>query len=132
MADVDGTRNVVGTGIMERGPYIDILFTVAGADTFLANTILAVDSVSLKAVPYVKGGVTNENGIGRLMLTSELVTTGAGDVSIRAMETGQIQTSTAVIHADGDASNIDNAVKMQLKGEGLVLTDTVKLGTADN
>jgi hypothetical protein len=132
MADVDGTRNVVGTGIIERGEYIDILFTVAGADTFLANTVLAVDSVSLKAVPYVKGGATNENGIGRLVLTSELVTTGAGDVAIRAMLDGKLQTGTVVIHADGDASNIDNAVKMQLKGEAIVLVDTVKLGTADN
>ena len=132
MATLETTANVVGTGIVKRGPYIDILFTAAGADTFLANTLLAVDSSTLKAVPFVKGGTTNDNGTPRLVLTTQLVTTGAGDTKIRAMQTGELITNRTVIHADGDSSNIDNAVKVACTDQGITLIDSVTLGKRDN
>lgn len=119
-------------GIIKRGKYIDILFTAAGAKTFLQNTILALDSVSLKAVVYEKGGSTNENGIPKFILTYPVTTTGAGDVRVRAMLTGELVTERCVIDADGDASNIDNAVKSLCKDQGIVLVDAHDYYVADN
>lgn len=120
------------TGIIKRGPFQDILLTSAGATTYKANTLLAVDSVSLKAVPFVKGGSTNENGIPKMLLTYEVTVAGAGDTKVRAMMTGEIRKDKTVIHADGDASNIDQAVKDLCKDQGLVLVDVKDLQVADN
>lgn len=119
-------------GIMKRGKYVDILLTAAGAHTFLKNTLLALDSSTLKAVPYVKGGVTDDNGTPRFLLTNEEVAAGAGDIPVRAMLTGEIATSRVVIDADGDASNIDNAVKALCKDHGLVLVDAAANWVEDN
>lgn len=132
MATLSTTQNIIGTGIVKRGPYIDIPLTSAGATSYLANTLLAVDSSTLKAVPFVKGGATNDNGTPRLVLTEPLTVTGAGDTQIRAMQTGELITDRTVIHADGDSSNIDNAVKVSSKDQGITLIDSVTIGKRDN
>lgn len=108
------------------------LITFTGAGTLKAGTILARDSSTLKLVPYVKGGATNENGIPKAVLRGELIATGAGDLSCPVIVEGQLRLSKLVINADGDSSNVDAAVKDQLRDYGMVVVETEQLAELDN
>ena len=106
--------------------------TLAGADTLLAGTILARDSVSLKLVIFVKGGATNENGIPKAVLLNELTVTGAGDFPLRPVISGRLRAGDLVIDADQDASNIDAAVLDQLRNFTIIGQSTTQLAELDN
>lgn len=130
--------NMVVTNNQTRGVTIwdlvfkDELVTFAGAATLLAGTILARDSVSLKMVPYVKGGVANENGIPKAMLLDDLVAAGAGDERCRPIIGGIVRAGDLVIDADGDASNVDDAVLDELRDYGIEALSTTQLAELDN
>lgn len=126
------TNNDQGSVILQAGDFRDDLLTLGGAVTVLEGTILARDSVSLKLVPYVKGGVANENGIPKAILTYELSIAGAGDVPVRDMVSGSVRASRLVIDADGDATNVDNSVLDELRDYGLVTIDAQNLSVLDN
>lgn len=119
-------------GILKRGKSIDILLTATGAHTFKKNTLLALDSVSLKAVPFAIGGVTNDNGIPRFLLPYEVVAAGAGDTKVSALQECEVATARVVVDADGDASNITNAEKVLCKQNGIVLVDVQNVTVLDN
>ena len=132
MANLTVTNNDLGSVILEGGAFRDDLLTFAGAGTVVAGTILARDSVSLKLVPFVKGGVVNENGIPKAILTFDVTAAGAGDEAIRDMVTGIVRKEKLIIDADGDGSNIDNAVLDQLRDYSLVSIDVQELNILDN
>ncbi len=132
MSNITITNNNAGSVILESGEFRDDLLTFAGVATVKEGTILARDSVSLKLVPFVKGGSTNGNGIPKAVLTYAVTSTGAGDVSIRDMVSGSVRKPLLVIDADGDASNIDNAVIDQLRDYSLVSIDVQELNILDN
>lgn len=132
MADPTITNLDLGSVILRSGEFRDDEFTAAGADTFLEGTILARDSSSLKLVVFVKGGSTNENGIPKVVLTYQHVTAGAGDTTIRTMVSGSVRGARLVIHADGDASNVDAAVIDELRDYSLVTVDVTELNILDN
>lgn len=132
MANITITNVDLGSVILQDGQFRDDLLTLAGAVTVLEGTILARDSASLKLVLYVKGGSTNENGIPKAVLTYEVVSTGAGDVSIRDMVSGSVRAPRLVIAADGDASNIDAAVLDELRDYSLISIDVQELNILDN
>ena len=120
------------TVIVKDAEFRDELVTFVGADTFVEGTILARDSVSLNLVLFVKGGVANENGIPKAILTYDVVATGAGDILARAAMSGVFRKEKLVIDADGDASNVDNAVIDQLRDYGLIPLDVSELNIQDN
>ena len=132
MANLTITNVDSGNVILKDGEFRDDLLTFAGAATVLEGTILARDSVSLKLVPFVKGGVTNENGIPKAVLTYDVVAAGAGDESIRDMVSGSVRAERLIIDADGDASNVDAAVLDQLRDYSLVSIDVQELNILDN
>lgn len=132
MSNITITNNDLGSVILKDAQFRDGAITFAGADTFVEGTILAVDSVSLKFVPFVKGGVTNENGIPKAILTYDVTATGAGDVQARVGVAGSYRKERLVIDADGDASNVDQAVIDQLRDYGLVPIDVQELNISDN
>lgn len=132
MANLTITNNDIGNVVVKDAQFRDIAITFAGAGTLLEGTILAVDSVSLKAVPFVKGGTTNENGIPKLILTYEVTADGAGDEQERAAVAGSYNLQRLVIDADGDASNIDQAVVDQLRDYSLIPLDVQELNILDN
>lgn len=132
MADPTITNVDVGSVILKDALFRDEELTLAGADTIAEGTILARDSVSLLLVLFVKGGSTNENGIPKAVLTYELVTTGAGDFPIRPMHSGEVRKERLIIDADGDASNIDNAVMDELRDYGIIAQDVHELNILDN
>jgi len=132
MPDPTITNVNIGDSILQNAEFRDELLTFAGAGTIASGTILARDSVSLKLVPFVKGGIVNENGIPKAITTYDVVAAGAGDESIRAGMKGCFRKERLIITADGDDSNIDNAVIDQLRDYGLVPHNVAELNIQDN
>jgi hypothetical protein len=122
----------LGSVILRDAKFRDELLTFAGAGTVVEGTILARDSVSLKLVPFVKGGATNENGIPKAVVTYDVTAAGAGDEAIRAMVSGSVRKDKLIIDADGDGSNIDDAVLDQLRDYGIIPEDNQDLSVLDN
>lgn len=110
----------------------DGIVTFAGADDFAEGTILAVDSVSLKYVLFVKGGATNQNGIAKAVLAHRLVATGAGDLPARVIVKGEVAKERLVIDADGNDTNIDRAVIDGLRDYGIQPVSVKQLAVLDN
>ena len=108
--------------------------TLAGETTALEGTILARDSVSLKLVPFEKGGTTNNNGIPVTVLTypatNEAV--GAGDVPVRVPGGAKVYVNRLVIAADGDNSNVDATVIDQLRDFSIIPAESSDLTVLDN
>ena len=132
MSNITITNVDLGNVILKEGEFRDDLLTFAGAGTVLEGTILARDSVSLKLVPFVKGGVTNENGIPKAVITYDVTATAAGDIPVRDMVSGSVRAQRLIIDADGDASNVDAAVLDQLRDYTLVSIDVQELNILDN
>ena len=132
MANLTITNVDLGSVILKDGEFRDDLLTFAGAATVLEGTILARDSGTLKLVPFVKGGVTNENGIPKAVVTYDVVAAGAGDESIRDMVSGSVRAERLIIDADGDGSNVDAAVLDQLRDYSLISIDVQELNILDN
>ena len=121
-----------GSVILRDAEFRDDVFSAGGAGTLLEGSILARDSVSFKLVPFVKGGVTNENGIPKAIITYELTADGAGDLPVRVGVSGSYRKERLVIVDDGDDSNIDDVVMDQLRDYGLVPIDVQELNILDN
>ena len=132
MANLNITDINTGNVILKDAKFDDGLLTLAGADTIAAGTILARDSVSGKYVLYVIGGSTNENGIPKAVLTYEATSTGAGDIAVRAMVSGYVKQELLIVDADGDASNITNAIRDQLRDYGIIPQSVNELNIDDN
>ena len=122
----------LGNVILSDGEFHDDLLTFSGAGTVASGTILARDSVSLKLVPFVKGGTTTGNGIPKAVLTYSVTATAAGDVAVRDMVSGSVRANRLIIDADGDNSNVDAAVLDQLRAFSLVTIDIQELNILDN
>lgn len=122
----------LGSSILDGVNFRDDTMTFAGADTMAPGTILARDSGTLKLVIFVKGGVTAENGIPKVILTEEIVAAGAGDEAVRVAVEGRFVKERLIIDADGDDSNIDAAVIDQLRDFGLTPIDVQELQSFDN
>lgn len=132
MANITVTSNDLNSPVLADATFRDDIVTFAGADTFAPGTILARDSVSGKLVLFVKGGVTNGNGIPKAILTYSVAKTGAGDEPVRVAVAGKYRKQKLIIDADGDDSNIDAAVMDQLRDYGLTPVDVSELNIADN
>ncbi len=131
MSNLTITNIDVGNVIVESGSFSDDLLTFAGAATIKAGTILARDSVSLKLVPFVKGGSTNENGIPKVVITYAVTAAGAGDIAVRALIAGVVNKSRLVIDADGDDTNVDAKVRDQLRDYDIDVVDVTELNELD-
>lgn len=132
MPDPIITNVDTGSVELQDGIFSDELITFAGADVLAAGTILARDSVSLKLVIYVKGGVVNENGIPKAVLTYEVIATGAGDRAERPLVRGVVNRDRLIIDADGDGSNIDAVELDGLRDFNITTQDVEQLAALDN
>ncbi len=122
----------IGNVILKDAEHRDELLTFAGAGTVIAGSILARDSVSGKMIPYVKGGVANENGIPKAVLTYDVVAAGAGDESIRSMVSGVVRAPLLIIDADGTNANVTSVVLDELRLYSIVSVDVQELNIPDN
>jgi len=126
------SKVTITDGVIRKGKVIGKTFTAGSAKTYPAKTLVALDTSTLKYVPFVKGGTTNGNGVVAGTLDADVVATGAADFPAAIMFGGELQTEKTIIDADGDASNIDEAVKFSCLDKGLILIDTTDLYVADN
>lgn len=122
----------LGNVILQDAQFRDELLTFGASGTVVEGTILARDSVSGKLVPFVVGGATNENGIPKAIVTYDVTADAAGDVPIRAGVAGGYRKERLVVDADGDDSNITDAIIDQLRDYGLVPVNVQELGILDN
>lgn len=132
MSNLTITNLDTGNVIVESGVFEDNLLTFVGVATIKAGTILARDSVSLKLVPFVKGGVTNENGIPKAVITYPVTSTEAEDIAVRALIAGVVNKSRLVIDADGDDTNVDAKVRDELRDYDIDVVDVTELNELDN
>lgn len=132
MGDPIITNNDLGSVLYEGGHVQDEIFESIGALELLEGTILARDDVSLKLALFVKGGVVRSNGIPVAVLTFPVSKPDGTDITLRPHLTGSFIASRLVIAADGDASNIDKAVRDELRTFGLLTVDTQELNQLDN
>lgn len=100
----------------------DELLTFSDAGTVKKGTILARDTASGKLVPFVKGGAGGAESP-KAILTYDVQVDAAGDASIRAAVVGKFRKQKLIIAADGDDSNIDNAVMDSLRQVSLIPID---------
>lgn len=132
MSNITVTNVDLGNVVLDDGIYRDDTLTFTGADTYVAGTILARDSVSGKLIAFVKGGITNEDGIPKTVLTYDVEATGAGDIPVRALQTGVVRKEKLVIDADGDDTNVDAPVIDQLRDYGIQAKNVDELNIQDN
>lgn len=132
MANIEITNVDLGSVVVQDGVFRDGLLTLAGADEIAEGTILARDSTSGNFVLYVIGGVTNENGIPKAVLTYDFSSTGAGDFPVRPLVAGRVNTQRLIVDADGDGSNLTEAILDELRDYGIVAQDVQQLAELDN
>jgi hypothetical protein len=132
MADPTITNVDLGSVEWSDGTFEPGTYTAVGATDLAEGTILAVDSVSLKYVDFVKGGSTNENGIPKAVVTYDVPISGAGDFPIKPLIAGRVRKPRLVIVADGDATNVDKAVEDELRDFSIVVHAVDDLSILDN
>ena len=132
------TRNVINlaTVFIEKNniKYGDETLAIPANTTIAAGTILARDSVSLNLVPYVVGGTTNENGIPKFVIGTEVqnTTASAANFAVRVPLAAQCRRDLLIIQADGDNSNLTKAIEDQLRDYNFFVIDGENLSVLDN
>lgn len=82
-------------------------------------------------VPYAIAGAGGAQ-IPIAILTYAVTSTGAGNVAVRAMVSGEVRKERLIIDADGDGSNITEAILDQLRDFTIVSVDVQELNIQDN
>lgn len=131
MADPVITNVDIGSPELHSGEFRDGALVFAGAGTSLAGTILGRVTASGKFTPFVIGGSGGEE-IPKAVLTYDVTATGAGDIQIRALTSGAVKKDKLIIAADGDGSNITEAILDQLRDYNISPVDAFELGRLDN
>lgn len=120
-----------GSVILQDAKFRDELLTFGAAGTVKEGTILARDTASGKLVPFASAG-TGGAEVPKAIVTYDVTASAAGDVAIRAGVAGGFRKERLVIDADGDDSNVTDAILDQLRDYGLVPVNVSELGILDN
>ena len=118
----------VGAGLVTTFVSAGIAIVVTDGDTdFAAGDKFSIPVVSNsgKLVPYEKDGVGGQQ-FPRFILRSAVVASGAGDVVVRPIISGEVSINQLVIDSDGDNSNIDKLVMDQLRDYGIIVKKPVR------
>jgi hypothetical protein len=133
MSNITITNNELNNVLLNEGKFDDAQLTFAEGTSLIAEgTILALDSVSLNYVPFVKGGTTNEDGIPKAILTYDVTVESAGTYPVRILIGGDVRQDRLIIQADGDNSNVDAAVLAQLRDYAIIPIANDQLNILDN
>lgn len=126
ITNVNTSDLVIGSAQYEDGL---LKFTAPG--TVLAGTILARSSSTGQFVPFVKGAI-DDTGIPKAVVDVDITATAIGDVSIRALISGNVRKDKLIIDADGDGSNIDENIIDQLRDYTIIAHDVDEQLIYDN
>lgn len=121
----------LGAVFTRQGPAKDELLTFGAAGTVKAGTILAREENTGKLEPFDPGGSDGLDAP-KYILPYDVTATAAGDVLIRVPQSGEVIFERLVIHTDGDNSNVDDAIRDQLRAIGFIPSDTAQLSRLDN
>lgn len=123
----------VGAGASTVFKAAGLEFTITDGSTDLAVADFFTMTVAAdgKMVPFVIAGAGGAQ-IPKAVLTYDVVAAGAGDEAIRNMVSGSLRKERLIIDADGDGSNITDAILDQLRDFTLVSTDVQELNVLDN
>lgn len=123
----------VGDGLVTTFNEAGIQIAVTeGTTDFVAGDKFALAVVADgDLVPFAIGGAAGA-GIPLAVLTYDVTRTGAGDEPIRAMVGGEVRKEKLIIDADGDGSNITDAILDQMRDFSIVSTDVQELNIQDN
>jgi len=131
---------ISNTLVMTAGAGAATVFEVGGMTFTLtdgATDFAAGDKFALAVTAVNKMVVFASDGLGgaqfaNAVLTYDVTATGAGDISIRALEGGEVRKERLIIDADGDGSNITNAILDSLRHYGIMPVGVFELGDYDN
>lgn len=123
----------VGAGAATIFEVAGLLFTVTdGATDFIVGDKFSLPVVANgKMVPYAIAGAGGAQ-IPKGIVTYDVVAAGAGDEAIREMVSGSVRKERLIIDADGDGSNITDAILDELRSYTLVSIDVSELNIYDN
>lgn len=110
---------------------LSMLLTVGAADWIVGDIFTITVVADGKLVPYVVAGAGGAQ-IPLAILTYAITSAGAGDEPARVGIAGDYRLERLVIDADGDASNIDQAVQDELRDYSLVPIPVKELNILDN
>jgi hypothetical protein len=106
-------------------------FTATGSATYLRGTILGRKTADLKLFVYDDGAIDGtEVPVG--ILHNDLVTTGAGDVTIRMGISGMYREEQVTVYDGGVPRVVDVAEKDLLRRMDLLLEPSVEQYVEDN
>lgn len=110
---------------------LQFTITDAAADFVVGDFFTLTVVANGDLVPYAIAGAGGAQ-VPLAILTYEVEATGAGDIPARVGVSGKYRKNKLIIDADGDGSNITNAVMDQLRVYGLVPVDVTELNIQDN
>jgi hypothetical protein len=115
---------------------LDIAFTTTVVATAWTTgdviTATVAAETGLPLVFFVKGTGTGGAQTPVAVLTYSHTVAGAGSTPIRPLISGVVNKNRLIIDADGDATNVDDAVLDQLRDYSISARDVVQLSTLDN
>jgi hypothetical protein len=113
---------------IDGGSFRDEFITFAGPDTFVKGTILARATASGKLVPFVPSGPGGSD-VPIAVLTYDVTNAAAGDRRERVLVAGRVNRNRLIIDADGNGSNVTDAVLDQLRDVSIIPIDHAPLGS---
>ena len=123
----------VGAGAATVFETAGLQFTVTdgGTDFSAGDSFTLTVAADGKLVPYAIAGAGGAQ-IPNSVLLNELTSTGAGDLPDRPIIAGRVRRGDLVIDADGDASNLTDAIVDELRDIGIIALSTTQLAELDN
>lgn len=125
------TTCIQGELVIANPVYRQETLTFAGADEFVAGTILARDSSTTKLVPFVVGGASG-SGTPVAVLPYTVSATGAGDKKVSALISGQVRKDKLVIEDAADLSTLTVVHIDSLRDFGIIVVDNLDSSKLDN
>lgn len=121
----------LGELALEGDLYRDEQLAFDGADTVAKGTLLGRRTAGGALFPFAAGAADGSET--PVAVLGHPVTRAAVGVEVcRAMIGGVVNQNRLVIHADGDASNVDAVVMDQLRNYGITALDMTQESTLDN
>lgn len=130
----DDLEMTVGAGAASVFEVGGLKFTLTdGSTDFVAGATFTITvAADGKLVVYAIGGAGGAQ-VPVAVLTYEVSRTGAGDVPVRIMRGGKVRKERLVVDADGNATNITNAILDQLqRNSNTIAVSTKQLSVLDN
>lgn len=109
-----------------------LIITEGGTDFSAADEFTLTVVADGDYVPFVIGGVAGAGAPIAVMPPSGVTATGAGSEPFRPTISGEVRKEKLIIDADGDGSNITEAMLDQLRDFTIVSQDVQELNIQDN